>query len=162
AGTLVAQDKRLVLAATEAAGLPVGDPAGEVGRIGILLAVDVADMADAARPQPCHHQHLAPERTVLDLGIVGHHRGGPAHDGRERAALTVALPDDPPFDAGALAIERAQGLGSGRLVRRARAVADVDARIALGDHDRNATIALAAPHAAVLGLGARLVPAFVD
>src|SRR5262245_34625780 len=127
AGPLVAQHDGLVLAAAEAARVPVGDLAGEIVRIGILPAVDVADVADAAGPEPRHHQHLAAECAVLHLGIVGHHRGGPAHDGRERTALAVAPADDPPLDAGTLAVERAECLGGSRLARRPRAVADIDA-----------------------------------
>ena len=100
---LLAQHDGLVPAAAKVARMLVGDPTGEIVGIGVLPAIHVADVTDAANDaasaEPRHHQHLAAKNTALDLRIIDRHRRAPAHDRGERSTLAVRLARDPPFDA---------------------------------------------------------------
>ena len=51
--------------------LRLRDRTGERGGVGIPTAVDITDMADAPRPEPRHHQHLAAVDSVLDALHTG-------------------------------------------------------------------------------------------
>src|SRR3954453_9144666 len=88
---------RLILIALEIPRLFVRQLARQVVRAGIGACVDIADVTDAARSEPRHHQHT-PSRSALVVGQLH----VPAQDGRERLQLAIGAALHTPFDGAAI------------------------------------------------------------
>ena len=91
-------DNRLVGVATERGGPLIRDLAYELVGIRICQRIDISDVADAPRAEPCHDQDLSFGGFPSRLKLTDHKRG-PANNRREGAALAAALARKAPFDA---------------------------------------------------------------